>query len=607
MIRKTFSTNDLYFSLFLISALVLSAFLPYLSTLGAGFVNWDDNFHVTENDHVLKGLTTENVKWAFSTTRSGFYYPVTWLSHMLDVTVYGLRPWGHHLTSVVIHVLNTLLLFLFLKRSIRNDAGSFIISALFAVHPLNVESVAWISERKNLLAAFFFLLGINLYLSLVEKPTRINHAKVIASFLLGLMSKSVVVVFPLVLCLIDIWPLKRVELSGKSLPGDIIKILREKVLLFIPVPIFACITIMAQSHMGALSGLQKFPFGQRLAGAVLACGSYLCKFLFPVKLAAFNPHLRDNYSVAMLALSAAALFSIVAVSILVFRKNRLYLVSFCLFLLNLLPVSGLIQVGNQASADRYMYIPMIGLLVIFVLGAESLFKRAPTMSRNLFFFFFVTVFVLFAARTWDQEKVWRSSEDLFTNMMTVSSNPSQGYTNMGHEFKIKGDSTKAIDYYRKAISADPMNAGAYTLLGEALCDRKDYKEADESFRKAWELDPGHPVIAGDLAYSQEMLGNSSGAAELYEKALSLDEFDKRSRLRLAFLLQKENRPDEAIKICEEGERIAPDDADYPRLIGSILLAQKRYREAEVRSGEALRRFPGDPSLLYVYNYALRYQ
>jgi len=585
--------------------LVLAAFIPYIPALRAGFVDWDDDVYVTRNENVLKGITPKTAEWAFSNSYSGFYYPITLLSHMLDVSIYGLRPWGHHLTNIMIHVLNTLLLFLFMKKSLLEDAKSFIVSALFAAHPLNVESVAWVSERKNLLAALFFFLAVNLYFSYTDKPSPAGYAKFFSAYALGLLSKSIVVALPPSLCLLDMWPLKRVGFSRKTFLTGIRRVLLEKVPLFLLVPVFVYFTVMAQKQMGSLAGLKKYPLGDRLAGAVIAWGSYIFKFLFPFKLSAFNPHLRGNYSVLTLGLSLAALSLFFIASLMCYKKKSLYLVSFSWFIANILPVSGIIQVGNQGSADRYMYIPMVGLLVALVFGVEDLFGIFRLSSQKAFYLLFSAVFIIFSAKSWFQAGVWKNNETLFTNMVTASSNPSQGYTNFGRQYKNNGDFSKAISYYENAINADPSNAEAYTNLGDALCEMKDYKAADEAFRKAWELNPDHPVVAGNYAFSREMAGDLPRAVELYRKAISLDKTYKPSRLRLAILLHDQKRPDEALRICEEGDAVSGDDPDYSRLKCSILLLNSRNAEAKDESEKALKRFPGDPSLVYTYNEACR--
>jgi protein O-mannosyl-transferase len=596
-IKKTEATKSTYI---FIAILALSSILPFLTLLSADFVHWDDDVYITANEKVLKGMTFENIKWAFSTIFFGFYFPVTWLSHMLDISIYGLKPWGHHLTSILIHAANSLLLFFFLKRSALDEARSFTIAAFFAVHPLNVESVAWISERKNLLAALFFILGLHLYLTYIKTPSYLNFAKLFFVYLLGLMSKPTAVTFPFVLCLIDVWPLERCEISLSFLKANYKRLIYEKLPFLIPLPLFAYLTVLAQKRAYAFAGFDKYPLDERLAGAVLAYARYLSQFLFPVKLTAFYPHLRNNYSVSILIMDIILLAALFMAGIMLWKKEKLYLTGYLWFLVNLAPVLGIIQVGGQASADRYMYIPMIGPLLIVVSGLFIISEKITVLKPKYLYLFFSIVFILFAAKSYYQSQVWKNSESLYANMVELSPNPSQGYFNMGLEHKNKGDFVKAEEYYRKAIEADPLNAQAYNNLGNALSQLNDISGANEAYKKACGLNAGHPVLEYNYGLSEELLGNNKKAEELYLKTLSLDRYHKESRIRLVYLLEKENRLDEALKNCDEGATLFKEDADFQVLKCSILKFHSRYEEARESSGKALERFPHDPNLLFVF-------
>lgn len=316
---------------FFILFLVFSSFFPFIQLLKADFVAWDDEIYVTTNAKTIKGLTIENIKWAFSTTYFGFYYPITWLSHQLDVTLFGLNPMGHHFTNMLLHTFNTLLLFTFLIRGGIDEIKSFIMSAIFSVHPLNVESVGWISERKNLLAFFFFFIALNLYLNYIKTPSFKNLFLTLFAYLLSLMSKSVTVTFFIVIFLIDIFPLKRVEASLDFIKRNLKKIIAEKFLFMIPVPIFTFLTIYAQKKINALTTFETLPFSQRIAGAILAYLRYIYQFLFPIKLTAFYPHLRDNYSPLLLVISVISLLLIFAFSIYKLKESPQYFCGFAYF------------------------------------------------------------------------------------------------------------------------------------------------------------------------------------------------------------------------------------------------------------------------------------
>ncbi|NMB98908.1 MAG: tetratricopeptide repeat protein, partial [Thermoanaerobaculaceae bacterium] len=495
---KKKNKNSVKTSIFFYLLLAIISFAPYFSLLNADFVNWDDDIYVTQNAKVTKGLTLDNVKWAFSTTYFGFYYPITWISHMIDVSIYGVNPKGHHFTNILIHIFNTILLFNFLWKGGIDEVKSFIISALFAVHPLNVESVGWISERKNLLAAFFFLLGMNLYVKYVRTPSYKNLAMVFTAYLFGLMSKSIVVTFPVALYLIDIWPLKSIEVSFSYIKENFWKLLKEKIFFLLPVPVFSYLTIVAQKEVSALSTFDSYPLDQRIAGAILAYGRYIYQFVFPLKLTAFYPHLRNNYSIVLLLINILLLLAAGYFFVKLLKKEPLYLIGYFWFLSNLLPVIGIIQVGEQGSADRYMYIPMIGLLWIFVFALFTILSKTKIIKTVHIFVIFFIIFVFWGVKTHYQCKVWMNSDNLFANMIYESPNPAQGYINAGLQLKMKKEYLKAVELYQKAIEADPLKASAYNNLGSALYELKDIKEANKAFKKAVELNPNHPVMVYNL-------------------------------------------------------------------------------------------------------------
>lgn len=592
-------TNSLFF--YLILAII--SFAPYFSLLNADFVNWDDDIYVTQNAKVTKGLTLDNIKWAFSTTYFGFYYPITWISHMIDVSLYGFNPKGHHLTNIIIHILNTILLFSFLLKGSIDKIKSFIISALFAVHPLNVESIGWISERKNLLAAFFFLLGINLYLNYVKNPLKTNLAMVLAAYLFGLMSKSNVVTFPIALYLIDIWPLKRIELSINYIKENFGRLLKEKLLFLIPVPVFAYLTIVAQKEVSALSTFDSYPLDQRIAGAMLAYGRYVYQFVFPLKLTAFYPHLRNNYSIVLLLINILIVCGVLFFFIKLLKKEPLYLTGYLWFICNLLPVIGIIQVGEQGSADRYMYIPMIGLLWIFVYALFYILSRIKIVKIVHIFGFFFVIFLIWGLKAHNQCKVWMNSDTLFENMIKESPNPAQGYINAGLQFKMKKDYLTAVEFYKKAIDADPLKASAYNNLGSALYELKDIKEANKAFKKAVELNPNHPVMVYNLALSEELLGNKEIAKKLYQKALEIKRTAPAPRKRLIKIYESESSYLDALRLSKEGEKYANYDPEFARETVLILISLERFQEAKEAATERLKIFQDDFALLFLYSLA----
>lgn len=583
--------------------LIMISFLPYINLLNADFVNWDDEIYVTKNSKVIKGLTFDNIKWAFSTIFFGFYYPLTWISHMLDVSIFGLNAKGHHFTSILIHIFNSILLYFFLSQIEIEKFKSFIISCIFAVHPLNVESVGWISERKNLLAAFFFFLGLNLYLKYLKTPTTKTFVALFVIYLCGLMSKSVVVTFPVALYLIDLWPLKRTILSFNYIKENFSRLVKEKIIFFIPIPLFFYLTLLAQKEVNALSTFELYPLDQRIAGAILAYTRYIYQFLFPFKLTAFYPHLRNNYSTLVLLFSIFFLLLAFIFSVKIFREKPFYFLGFSWFLINLLPVIGLIQVGEQGSADRYMYIPMVGLLWIFVFGLSDLLETIKNFKIKYAYLIFSSIIIIFSIKTHYQCKVWINSDTLFQNMVSNSPNPVQGYINIGLEYKKKKEYLKAVEYYKKAIECDPLKASAYNNLGSAYYEMKDIEEAHKAFIKAVELNPNHSVMVYNLALSEELLGNIEDAKELYIKALKLKKSAPDPRKKLIKIYEKENDYIKALELAKDGEKIVEYDPEFARETVQILLFLKRYEEAKKSAMEGLKRFTDDPFLIALYGRA----
>jgi Tfp pilus assembly protein PilF len=568
-------TTYLYLSLILIS------FLPYIPLLNADFVHWDDDVYIVENSRVQKGVTIENIKWAFTTTYFGFYYPLTWLSHMLDCSLFGLNASMHHLTNLLWHIANTLLLFSFFHSATKEKIKSFVLSFLFAVHPLNVESVAWISERKNLLAAFFFLLGLNLYLFYLKNPNIRNYTLLYLSFLLGMMAKPILVTFPFALLLIDLWPLKRIKLE-KNILKENKESLYEKIWFLIPIPIFVYLTIIAQKDADALASLSYITFKDRVAGAVIALKDYIVNFIFPIKLTALYPHLKGDYSISVLVLSFVLILFIFALSLKYFKKNPLYLFGFLWFVINLAPVLGIIQVGDQARADRYMYIPMVGLLSVIVFGLNDI---VDISNKKIVFGFFVTVFILFSVKTHYQCLTWKNTETLFSNMIKVSPKASQAYHNIAIVCKERGDIDGAIENYKKALEIDPCKAKSLNNLGSCYAETGDYYKAIECFKKSIECNPNLSQGYYNLGLSYEHLGDINKAIEYYQKTVELDPKKEKAYNNIGICFTKMNDFKTALYYFEKAYQL---NKENPSIIfnyalaneetGNVTLAKNLYQE-----------------------------
>src|ERR1700733_4997519 len=415
--------------------LAVATLALYSPAIGHPFIfNYDDDIYVLNNAQVKAGLTWQTMRWTLTSTDSANWHPLTWLSHAMDCQLYGLNPAGHHFTSVLFHTLNVVLLFLLLAHATKRTGRSFLVAALFAVHPFNVESVAWIAERKNVLSTFFFLLTIGAYGWYALKPNLKRYLAVAALFVLGLASKAMVVTLPCVLLLLDFWPLRRIKglsPAEKTLPVPQVPFWRlalEKLPLLALSAATSAVTVFAQRSGGAMR--LQLPLGVRLANAIYAYALYVWKALWPAWLGLFYPH--PGATLAKWQLALAALF-LLAVSAVAWwqRAARPYLITGWLwFLGTLVPVIGLVQVGEQAIADRYAYIPLIGIFVMAVWAAADLAdsRRLSFPSRAKIAAVVMAVFALF---TIDQLRYWRSAVDIWAHTVKVTNDNFLAEQNLG--------------------------------------------------------------------------------------------------------------------------------------------------------------------------------
>jgi protein O-mannosyl-transferase len=514
--------------------LIWKTFLPCLLN---DFVNYDDQGYVFQNSHVTSGLTIHNFLWAFSSTTSVNWAPTTMLSHMLDCQLYGLHPWGHHLTSVIVHCFNGILLFLLLRRLTGTVWKSFLVALLFGLHPLRVESVVWISERKDVLSTLFWMLTVLAYskyaaeAAVKSAKTRLYYDLALLWFLLGLMSKSMLVTLPCILLLLDFWPL------GRWNSKTAFSLVKEKTPFFILSGIFSAVTCLSQSP--ALYRIENLPFLHRFENMLIAYCRYLGKIFYPVDLAVYYPY-PVHWSAIRVILSALLLLTISAIVFAAERRRPFMLVGWLWFLGTLFPVIGLIQVGSQSMADRYSYIPSIGIFIILVWGACEFVKRWNVPSAILWVVA-VGLVVTCSALTRRQISYWKNGESLWQHAAAVTENNYVAYSLIGfHDLKMtnydaaitnfqnvirimypvavkeriglgaalikKGRPDEALGPLQEAIWLEPTNAHAYKEIalallaegrrGEALTNlvyalklQPDYLEAKEELHKLTNSSP----------------------------------------------------------------------------------------------------------------------
>lgn len=576
-------------------ALVLLTVAVFAPVIHFQFLHWDDGEYVVDNARVQQGITWENVRWAFTTASFGFYYPLTWLSHMLDCSLFGLWAGGHHLTSLLIHVANVLLLFALLKAMTSRFWISLCVAALFAVHPLNVESVCWISERKNILSTFFWFLALLAYAWYVKKPSKGRYGAMALFYLFGLMAKSMLVTFPFGLLLLDWWPLNRWNPWTQEGRRKLRKVALEKIPLLMPIPIFAWITVVAQKEISAVGSLQAFPMADRLAGAVLAYCRYLRQMAWPSSLAALYPHLKGNWSGWEVALAVFFLAGVTALVLAKSKRRPYFAVGWLWFLGTLVPVIGIVQVGGQASADRYMYVPMVGLLAALAWGASEvpLWGETPRVARVALFFLVISPLAV-AARL--QAGTWRDNFTFFTIMVERQPQAYLGQYNMGNYYREAGELDKAIACYSRAIAIDPARVESWTNMGIALEKAGRKQEALDAFTRARDLKPDSGVANFNLGDMQEIMGFDQQAMESYLATLRANPAHEKALLRATILCARLGREQEGVKLFRDHKKLpVPPGANQDSLmaLGIQCNLLEMWPEARAMLAEALNRDPSD--------------
>ncbi len=523
--------------------LALLTLLLYLPVWQHGFIVYDDSLYVTENRMVQDGLSWAGVKWAFTTLHASNWHPVTWLSHMLDWELFGANAGAHHLVNVLCHVANTVLLFLLLCRMTVSLWASALVAALFAWHPLHVESVAWIAERKDLLCAFFGLLALHGYVLFARNGDWRAYFYSLLCFALGLMAKPMLVTLPFVFLLLDYWPLKRAH--------HLLRLAMEKWPFFLLTVVSCVITVIAQREE-AMVDLERQPLSARVANAVVAYATYLTKTVWPSDLAIIYP-LDRQIPPWHVALSATVLL-VISVFAWRWRSSRPYLLTGWLWLLGMLvPVIGLVQVGRQAAADRYTYLPLIGVFIGMSLGAT---EAAVRLRLNTTMRIAVAVSILLGClvATSRQLAYWQDSKALFAHAVAVTQENAVARLNLGVAFEQAGQTNEALAQYRESLRINPGRAQA------------------------------HNNVANLLAAS----GKKEEAVTHYREALRLNKKAPLAHLNLGTTLLEMGRFDEAMQHYAAAQSLAPDDPRPAYLMGKASLQQKRSADAVAHFRDALR-------------------
>ncbi len=609
-------------------ALALGILFGYAPVLHHDFVNLDDPDYVSENPNVQPPLTVHKLAWAFTSAHAANWHPVTWLSHMFDCAVYGLNPGGHHLTNLLLHLANTLLLFALLRRMTGALWRSAIVAALFAWHPVHVESVAWISERKDVLSGFFGLLAIWGYVEYAGnlKWRKAWYAAALVLFALGLMSKPMLVTLPFVLLLIDCWPLQR--LTGLS---ALRPLLVEKIPFFLLALLSSIITFSAQSEAGAVISLGDLTFSQRIANAVVSYIRYLGKMIWPAHLTIFYP-IPDHWPLWE-AGGAVALLVIITISVAALRRQYPYaLVGWLWFLGMLVPVIGFVHVGFQAMADRYTYLPSIGIFIVAVWGLGDLASHWPVSARRLLPVLTSSILVVCLVLTRLQVRVWHDSITLFTHAAEAGSDRVYAFEHLGQsylklnrlddaaaQFKAaselaphspkplfylgyicarEGSNSVAMQFLQKALANDPDYSPAHFEVANLLANQGKLTEAVAEYRDSIRLYPRAIEARQNLIKVLLQLGSYQEAAGELRALLRLDPDNAQTHDQLAGVLQKLGQPREAQTEYAEALDLDPNFIHAHLKLGLLLGQAGQFEEARKHFAQALAIEPTNDVALY---------
>jgi len=582
--------------LWIYSGLLLTILAVYSAVGTHDFLNYDDPVYVTDNPHVRDGITWSGIAWAFTSTDESNWFPLTRLSHMLDSQLFGLSSGPHHLVNLALHVLSSLLLFAILRRMTKARWLSAFVALAFALHPLHVESVAWVAERKDVLSALFWFLTMWAYLNYVERPTSRGYLAVVAWFICGLMSKPMVVTLPFALLLIDWWPLERLKPFRHALV--------EKVPLILLSAAASVVTYIVQRRGGAVAISEHLALLPRLENALISYTVYIEKFLWPADLAVFYPYSEPPAwewifgGVVVSALTAFAMHQ---------RQRRPFLAfGWFWYLGTLVPVIGLVQVGSQSRADRYTYIPMVGVSIMLAWGARELIKSDRALAAAG-----LTTGLIWCGLTWRNLENWQNSETLFLHALQTTDRNFVAYNNLGTIRRRQGRVEEAISDFENAVRVQPESPESLDNLGEALTTLGKSDEAIAHLLAATRIRPTFVKAHIDLGSALMRAGRVEQSAAQFQEALRLDPANSDAEYRMAGALMIEGRPQEAMPHLQkalpelvETVRRNLDDADGHYNLGEVYGMMGRPAEAVLEFSSAVRLRPDDPEARFNLGVAL---
>lgn len=562
--------------------MIAATIFVYWPLQGFDFLGYDDDLYVYDNFKVLRGLTAETITWAFSTTWTGNWHPCAWISHMLDVEAFSLNSGGHHWSSLIWHILNAILLFSVFLSMTGKTMRSVYVAALFALHPLHVESVAWVSERKDVLCAFFWFSTMLTYCWYVKRPSGWRYLAILSLFALGLMSKAMIVTLPFVLLLMDYWPLGRYQRAFPANDGyknrhDIqacifhrlvckvsyyprrIWLMIEKIPLMLLAFAVSVMTYWAQYESGAVRSLDAVSLSVRFANSLVSYILYMKKMILPVDLAVIYPHL-GMPSLWLIILAILVLFSLTATVVWLRKQYPELMIGWFWYLGTLVPVIGIVQVGSQAMADRYTYIPLVGLFVMITWGVPSIFRNNLRNKTLIICLALVSLFLSISVSRF-QVGIWRNNVSLFEHALSVTQENSIAHNNLGATLFDAGSFEEAGRHYREALRIRPDFSVARKNMGDYLLQRCDYLGAMREYGLVLKERPGDSEAHKGMIMTLAAMGNFQEAESLFQKYLNSDSQDNKNKL---------------------------------LYWGNILIKVGKHKEAVEHFGMMLRQYPGDP-------------
>jgi len=571
--RKSYTDQPLRLrsDLWIYLLLVAAVFLTYSRVLHFDFITFDDPEYVTENPHVQAGLSLAGAAWAFGSSFAGNWFPLTWLSHMLDCELFGLASGWHHFTNVWMHALSTLLWFTVLKRITGARWKSALVAFLFALHPLHVESVAWVSERKDVLSALFWVLTLWAYAGYVGRPGRGRYLLTLFLFCLGLMAKPMLVTLPIVLLLLDRWPFRR---------G--VRIL-EKLPFFAASIAVSVVTYLVHQTAGAIASFELVPLTARFENALVSYAVYILKMVWPANLAVFYPYSQGSL-VAPAVIAGIAIGTITVLVIRVLPRWPYLAVGWLWYLVTLLPVIGLIQAGALARADRYTYIPMIGISIALVWGASDALEARPRTRLALAAAVCSACLVL----TWLQVGYWRDSISLYQHAIDVTLDNYVARFNLASVMEARGSTAEAVAQLRETVRIRPYFATAHAELGQLLAKQGQPEEALGELQAAVRLKPDSADAHFRLGSVLGTLGRTGDAAAEFSQTIRLQPENADAHYNLGISLAQGDKLPEAAREFSATVRLKPDDVDARFNLGITLARLGRLDESIVQLSDAVR-------------------